>query len=245
MPERPGPAPRGWREIASDLARPSRQQLVVGAVLALCGLAVTVQLAGSPEQRYSTLRQDDLVAILDDVTDETQRLEQEIAQLESTRRQLESGADASAVAAAESERRLEALELLGGTVAARGPGIRVTISDPEQRVTAEIMLNAIEELRDAGAEVLELNDRVRLVASSWIASRDAGLVADGVALTPPYRLEAIGDARTLAEATRFRGGLVSTIEGERVGGRAQVVEVAELDIDSLHTPVPPRHARPA
>ncbi len=55
----------------------------------------------------------------------------------------------------------------------------------------------------------------------------------------------IGDARTLAEATRFRGGLVSTIEGERVRGQVQVVELAEVAIDAVRTPSEPRFVRPA
>lgn len=239
------PGPRTWAEIARDLLRPGRSQLVVGLMLLLSGLALTVQLQGRADQRYTTLRQADLVAILDDVTAESRRLEEEIATLESTRRQLQSGADASALAREEALRRLDALELLGGTVAARGPGVRVTIVDPELKVTPEIFLNAVEELRDAGAEVIEVNDRVRLVASSWVAARDGGLVVDGLALEGPYVVEAIGDPETLAEATRFRGGLVSTVEGERVGGSALVVKVDELRIDSLHVPQEQRFARPA
>lgn len=244
MPEVP-PETSVWQRIARDIVRPSRSQLVVALILLLSGLAVTMQLAGNRDQRYTTLRQDELVAMLDDVTAESRRLESEVAELERTRQRLQSGADASAVARNEALRRLDALELLGGTAPATGPGIRVTITDRQGRLTPDILLNTIEELRDAGAEVMEIDDRIRLVTTSWVTSADGVLTVDGTRLGGTITIEAIGAPGTLAEATRFRGGLVSTIEGERVGGTARVVEVDDLRIDSVVTPQEPRFARPA
>lgn len=244
MPEVP-PETSVWQRIARDIVRPSRSQLVVALILLLSGLAVTMQLAGNRDQRYTTLRQDELVAMLDDVTAESRRLESEVAELERTRQRLQSGADASAVARDEALRRLDALELLGGTAPATGPGIRVTITDRQGRLTPDILLNTIEELRDAGAEVMEIDDRIRLVTTSWVTSADGVLTVDGTRLGGTITIEAIGAPGTLAEATRFRGGLVSTIEGERVGGTARVVEVDDLRIDSVVTPQEPRFARPA
>ncbi|MFV0450789.1 MAG: DUF881 domain-containing protein [Propioniciclava sp.] len=243
MPERPS-EPVGWRELGRDLARPSRGQFIVAAILVVCGLALTMQLREDSEARYSSLRQEELVAVLDDVSAESRRLEEEIRALESIRRQLESGVNAEEVARAEAQRRLASLELLAGTVPVEGPGIRVTVHDPKKKVSTEIILNAIEELRDAGAEAIEINDTVRVVASTWFEVEDGSLVVGGQSIPGPYRIEAIGDARTLSEAVRFRGGLVSTIQGERVGGLAQVVEVNDLVIDTVHTPAVPEYARP-
>lgn len=234
-----------WRRMASDLVRPSRSQLIVAVVLLTIGLAVTMQVTGQRDQRYTTLRQDELVSMLDDVTAESHRLEAEVTELQGTRERLRSGADATAVARDEALRRLDALELLGGTARASGPGIRVTIIDRNSRLTPEIMLNTIEELRDAGAEVMEIDDRIRLVTTSWVGGTAGNLEVDGVPLGDTIIIEAIGAPSTLAEATRFRGGLVSTIEGERVGGMARVAEVAELRIDSVVTPATPRFAGPA
>lgn len=234
-----------WARLGRDLVRPTRQQLVVALVLVLCGFALTWQLAGTRDQRYSTLRQDELVAMLDDVTAEGRRLEAEIADLEATRSRLQSGADAEGEARAEASRRLDALELLGGTVPAAGQGIRVTIDDHQGRLSSEVLLNAIEELRDAGAEVIEVDDRVRLVANSWVERRDGALVVDGTRLGRRFTLEAIGDAATLSEATRFRGGLVASIEGERVGGTASVQSLTRVEIGSTVSPAPLRFARPS
>lgn len=242
MPEVPGDDT--WARLRRDLLRPSRSQLVIALVLLLFGFAVTMQLSGGRDQRYTNLRQDELVAMLDDVQAEARRLEGEISQLEGSRTRLQSGAESSAVARREALRRLDALELLGGTAPAQGPGIRVTISDPRGKLTPEILLNTVEELRDAGAEVMEIDDRVRLVTNSWFATVDGQLQADGVRLGSTIVLEAIGDPGTLSEATRFRGGLVTTIEGERVGGSARVVEVEQIDIETVVQPEPARFARP-
>ncbi|MFJ1315997.1 DUF881 domain-containing protein, partial [Acinetobacter baumannii] len=89
---------------------------------------------------------------------ESGRLDEQINQLKGTRDDLRSGVDSSNVAADQASQRLSQLELLAGTVPAQGPGIRITISAPAGKVTANAMLDNIEELRDAGAEAIEIND---------------------------------------------------------------------------------------
>ena len=58
-------------------------------------------------------------------------------------------------------------------------------------------------------------------------------------------LDVIGDPQTLAEASRFRGGLISTVEGSQVGGRVELTSVDQVRIDAVVTPRAPRFARPA
>lgn len=240
------PAPFSWRALGRDLARPRVSQLVFAVIVAVVAFAVTVQVqARARDDTYASLRRADLVALLDDLTGESRRLESEIARLEETKRQLQSGVDSAQVAQQEARKRLDALELLGGTVKAHGPGVRITVRDPGGKVTPELLYNAVSELRDAGAEVIELNDSVRLVAGSWVAEGPDGLVVDGRTVPRPLVLEAIGNPQTLAEATRFRGGLVSSIEGPRVGGSVTVAEVSDLRVDSVVTPRQNRFARPA
>ena len=71
-----------------------------------------------------------------------------------------------AAAIEEGQNRLDVLGILAGTVAATGPGVTVTIDDPDGTVTAADLLDGVEELRDAGAEAIEINDSVRVVAST-------------------------------------------------------------------------------
>ncbi len=55
------------------------------------------------------------------------------------------------------------------------------------------MLDLVQELRSAGAEALEVNDRCASCAQSSFEATEAGLVVDGELLGPPYVLEAIGE----------------------------------------------------
>ncbi|HRA76115.1 MAG TPA: DUF881 domain-containing protein [Propionicimonas sp.] len=236
----------GWRAVAQALLRPSRSHLVVAVILMLAGLGITLQVRTlATQQDYSTLRRSELIGILDDLTAESRRLEAQIVELEQTRDELRSGADSQQVAREEAARRREELEILAGTIPARGQGVRVVIDDPSGGVGSSILLNALSELRDAGAEVIELNDQVRVAAGTWVAGDGAELTVDGVVLTRPLSIDAIGDPHALSEALRFRGGLVSEISDERVGGRVTITSDAEVTIGSTRQVTQPRFARPA
>ncbi len=234
-----------WRKLSRDFFTPSRSQVIIAVVLLLCSFAMVAHVKSRAEdETYTSLRRTELVAMLDDLTRQSRSLDSEIDSLEATKRQLQSGVDAREIAVEEAARRTQNLEILAGTIPARGPGIRVVIYDPDRRMAPDVLLNAIEELRDAGGEVVEVNDSVRLVASSWVTSKDNQIVIDGHTLAAPYVIKVIGDPDTLAEAARFRGGLISTVEGERVGGSVNLTKEDELEITSLHEPAPLRFAGP-
>ena len=71
------------------------------------------------------------------------------------------------------------------------------------------------------------------------------LVVDGVKLVTPITLDVIGDSHALDEGARFRGGLVSQVQAEQVGGRVMISRLDEVRIDALHAPVTPQWAKPA
>ena len=226
--------------------RPSRGQFAVGVALFLTALIVVITLRSQANQpEFANVRQADLIQLLDNVTGETRRLEDEVRDLEQARTELLSGVDRDEAARAEAARRLEEAQIIAGTVPVVGPGVRIEIDDPQNLVSAELLLDAVEEQRDAGAEVIELNDTVRLVMRSWFGTDASGmLTADGVTLEAPYLIEAIGDPATLEAGARFRGGLVSEVEGERVGGRVTIAQQESIAIDSVATPGENEFARP-
>ncbi len=242
----PDEAPRGARRFLTDFLRPSRSQAVMALILFICGLAAVMQVtANSADAGYSTMRRSDLVELLDTLNAQSRRLEADIAELESTKSRLESGVDAQRIAAEEATKRLDEFGILAGTLPATGPGIRMTIVDPQQQLTPEILLDAIGELRDAGAEAIELNDQVRVVGTSWVGGSAGALVVDDVALDLPLTIEAIGTPHSLEEGARFRGGLVSQVEGPAVGGSVLINQVDDVIIETLHRVSEPQFARPA
>ncbi len=225
---------------------PKPSKIAVAVVLSLVAMGIVAQHeASQSDESYSSLRRADLVQLLDTLAAESKRLEAEKADLTRTRDRLRSGADAAEVAEQEAARRLSDLKILAGTTPVSGSGVLIEIRDPKAKLGPELLLDAIQELRDAGAESIELNQSVRVVANTWFGRSGKEIVVSGKKLSRPIWIRAIGDPHELAEAAKFRGGLVSTVEGPRIGGSVRVVEVADVQINSV-APVPElKFGRPA
>lgn len=241
-----GGGPRAvWRRIREGL-QPSRGQAIVAVVLGLVAFLAVVQVRQNlADDGYANARREDLIEILDGLGQSTRRLESEISELEDRKTKLSSGADRAANARTQAEEQIKVLGILAGTLPAQGPGVRITLTDPNAKIESGNLLDAIEELRDAGAESIQINGKVRVVASTDFTDDPPGIRIDGETLQPPYVIEAIGDSHNLSEAANFPGGLVSEITGAQINGTAEVTEVKTLRITALHTPQEHRYARPA
>jgi uncharacterized protein YlxW (UPF0749 family) len=240
----PTTPPGGWHRLRKALtARPDRGQVIVAVLLAALGLGVVMQVRYDPEDHLEQARRTELIQILSDLNQRGQRLESEIAELETTRRELASGADTDQAALEQTAARSRQLAVLAGTAPATGPGVVVTIRDPEQRVRASHVLSAVQEMRVAGAEAMQIaggnGATVRLGASSYFLESAEGLNVDGFILQRPYVITAIGSPQALAESVRFAGGTREIVEEAEVEERAQVV------VDTLREPPTPQYARPA
>jgi uncharacterized protein YlxW (UPF0749 family) len=244
--ERPETARSTRSRLRASLMHPGRGQILAAVILFVVGVAGAMQIRiNATDDTYASARREDLIQLLDGLSSESRRLEGEITQLEQTRSNLQSGADTQRVARQEAEKHLSELSILAGTAPAQGPGIRMRIADPKAAVDAGVLLDAVEEMRDAGAEVIEVNNTIRVVASTWFGSDGRGLVIDGKPVTRPITMEVIGEPHSLEEAARFRGGIVSEITGPRIGGQVQIEQQNRVVIESLHTASENQYARPA
>ena len=198
------------------------------------------------DDTYASARREDLIQLLDGLSTESRRLEGEIAQL---------GADQEAICSQVPTRNAWPVRKQKGTSPScpywlapprpKGRGIRMRIADPKAAVDAGVLLDAVEEMRDAGAEVIEVNNTIRVVASTWFGSDPRGLVIDGKPVSRPITLEVIGEPHSLEEAARFRGGIVSEITGPKIGGQVQIDQEDRVVIESLHASRENQYARPA
>lgn len=218
--------------------------LAVGVLFAVLGLfAVAGALAFRSDDALANARPADLVQILDGLETENDRLLAEQRRLEAELETLRSGTSAEALA--RSQERLEALEVLAGTEPVRGPGIRMVIRDPADVVDAAELVNAVQELRGAGAESIEVSQR-RVVVDTWFAdpgSGRPGILISGEVRESPYTILAIGDAQTLATAMQIPGGLADSI---RTAGASFEIDVRDsIDITSTVPLEPPDYAEPA
>lgn len=217
-------------------------QVLVAILIGGLALAITVQLRDKPADDYENARSEDLVELLKSLDAANQRLDRQINDLTGTRDDLLDSSKRSDVAQEQARAQANALAILAGTAPATGPGVVVTVSDPEGGVDAGALLDAIEELRNAGAEVIAINGTVRVVSQTYFIDTDESIRIGGRDIKPPYVIEAIGDTDTMATATQIPGGLVDTIE--RRGGEVSVTRKDVVGITALADIRAPEYARP-
>ncbi len=221
--------------------RPSRAQLLAAILLGCLGFALVTQVTRDETNELDGLRQSELVQFLDNLSNRRERLANERADLEAQQRELTSGTAGSASAIAAAKSRLDALGVLAGTVAAEGPGIVVTISDPSKKFTAAQLLGLVQELRDAGAEAIQIGSS-RVVASTSFTENNREVAVDGIIQSTPLEILAIGDAQVMSTALQIPGGAIPSLE-EPLSGKVKIVD--RVKITALR-PVPrTQFAQPA
>lgn len=203
-----------------DLLRPraSRGQLIAGVLCLILGFAVAAQVQSNEAgTTFATARQDELAGILADLSQRSDRLRADIRDLEDTRAKLQRDGQGE-TAMAEARRRAATYGVLAGTLPAAGPGIELDIDDPSRRVLSTVLLNAVQELRDAGAEVIQIND-IRVGVDTFFLDRPGGGVEiDRRHVDPPYRFLVIGDAHTMSTALNIPGGVMKSIQTAGAAG---------------------------
>lgn len=223
--------------------RATRRQLLTGVLCAVLGFgAVTQVQSRDDESVLDTARQSDLIQILDAQGQLADRLEDELGDLQDAQAEFLSTGDQQRIAVEQALERRDVLGILAGTLAARGPGVTVTIRDTAAEVSATRLLGAVQELRNAGAEAIQVND-VRVVASTYFAAADDVLVVDGTVIAAPFEIEAIGDADTLATAMGIPGGVIDAFAAD--GIEADVRKEATVVVDAVRPAQTPEFAQPA
>ncbi|MFD9317848.1 DUF881 domain-containing protein [Streptomyces sp. NPDC060053] len=222
--------------------RVSRAQLIVALLLFGLGFGLAVQVASNSDSGNALrgARQEDLVRILDELDDRSQRLEDEKQGLEKQQQELENSSDQAEEARKQTVEKEKQLGILAGTVAAQGPGITMTIEDTKGTVEADMLLDAIQELRAAGAEAIQVNG-VRVVAGTFLTDSGKSVSVDGNKINTPFRFKVIGNPQDLEPALNIPGGVVQTLEKEQA--TVTVERSDKIVVDALRAAKQPDYAR--
>jgi uncharacterized protein YlxW (UPF0749 family) len=243
MPDRPDRPASGRDRLRAALLHPRRRQLIVALLLAVVGFAGVIQVrTNDVDDSYSTLREQDLVDVLSGLAGTSQRARSEIDRLEQTKRRLQSDSERQGAALDQAQTQVDTLSILAGLVPVTGPGIRVTITEQTGLVDIDSVLDTIEELRSAGAEAMQFNGQVRVVAQTSLEDAVGGFLVDGTLLTSPYVIDAIGDPHTLDGALVFNQGPASQLRDD--GADVQIEELEKIDIESVRASDRPEFAQP-
>lgn len=230
---------KSWR----SLLRPARSQWIVGLLLAGLAFTMTVQFRHKDPTDYSGVRGGELIELLRSLDAANERISSQVSELTITRNELLSSTRRSAEAEKQARKRADDLSILAGSSGATGPGISITINDPDKEIDAAALLNAVEELRDAGAEVISINGVARVVAQTYFLDDADAVRVGGREVKRPFTIEAIGEPATMSEAMRFRGGLADKVQNR--GGSLTISTSLKITITALADVKRPEYAQPS
>ncbi|MCF6736236.1 DUF881 domain-containing protein [Blastococcus sp. KM273129] len=200
------------------------------ALTVALGFALVVQIRSTAEPAEEDVRSEaDLVVLLDELNAREETLREEISRTRQTLEDLGNGSEESGSALEEARSRAEAIGILAGALPASGPGLRMTVQDPDGAVPASVVLGAVQELRGAGAEALQV-DGVRVVASSAVTGSPGALRIDGELLSSPYEFRAVGPPAEMEVALSVAGGVIADLG--RTGARVQVEQLDDVRVDA-------------
>ena len=159
--------------------------LLVMLLCALLSFAYMIQVNRSALV-YQTMSEDELTRLITETNSQIQNLEQRKFELTSQLNSLKASVNKQEEAARIAKQNSQTSGLISGRLPAIGKGVIIHITAGEkERVDAATMFQLIEELRNAGVEVMSIND-IRIVTSSYISDAKHGLLCDGIEINPPY-----------------------------------------------------------
>lgn len=206
-------------------------QLAVAFVCVILGIMLAFQFRVQENIRQSLpyQRSEEAATMIKDLQDERDRLRAEISTLRDTLANNSSGASAA---------ELQRSRVFAGLTEMTGQGIIITMNDSKKPANPnqdpnlflihdDDVLKVINELRAAGAEAISINGQ-RVTATTEIRCAGPTISINHTQTAPPLEIRAIGDAVTLENALRMRGGVIEDLSlwGIEIGlRRVDVVQV--------------------
>ncbi len=202
-------APTGRRRL--------RRSLAVGVTMVLAGLLVA--LSYNQAAAGSKGREQVRAALIADIQAESAVGDGLTAQLEELESEVSRTRDHLLTATAEGQRaldRLAAARMFAAALPVTGPGLRVTLANPEPDADSDVVGGngegdprgrvrdgdlqlVVNALWAAGAEAISVNDR-RLGPTSAIRFAGEAVLVDFRPVTEPYEIRAVGDRSRLSES---------------------------------------------
>ena len=202
---------------------------------ALLGYGYMIQI-NNADATYETLSEDELTRLISETGTQVQNLEQRKSELTNQLESLKAAANKTQEAERIAKQNEETNGILAGRLPATGKGVSISISQG-----SKTMYKLIEELRNAGAEVMAINS-VRVVTKTYVSDTDDGLECDGVALRAPYRILAIGDPQNLQNAVNIAGGVGSSLK-VKYGATVSVTSSDSITISQIRKSTDNTYAR--
>ena len=208
-------------------------------IFMILGFALVTQVRAQRSDPLEGLSEQDLVTVLDELGTQEQNLRTRRGELSGELDELRSAAD-EAQAREQATRKAETqAQIAAGTVAVHGPGVTVAVADPGANLTPTQFVMTLGELRNAGAEAIDLNG-VRLTMRSAFTGQAGGIIVDGTPIAAPYTWTIIGESQTISTALEIQAGSASQMRAK--GAVVTITPTDSVTIHSLATPRPAQYA---
>jgi len=225
----------------SSSIRSPRSQLVVTLVAFLLGLLVVVQARSQAGGTgLAALSSQDLTFLVANLNTRNDQLRAEIATLERQLESLELGGTRGATSVAEIRNDLARIRAWAGLDPVHGDGIAVTVSGP---VPAAAMEDLVNELRNAGAEAIAIED-VRVIGPTVIGGSPGALSVDDTPLADPFVIRAIGASEALTGSLTRVGGILAQIGATSPDVTIDVEPTGRMLLPASTRDLAPSHGRP-
>lgn len=184
----------------------------LSAAILLVGFLLVAQWRGNATYTSTLDEQSDqnLALIIEDLTTQNAVLRNDVMRLEVRVLDAEREGKDRGEVLNDAAKELAAIRAMAGMAAVSGPGIVVTVTDPDRVLLPQDFVALVNELRSGGAEAISVNG-VRVVANSGFSGGDGSVTLDGRTLAGAYELRAIGDPSDLEQSLALPGGLKSTL----------------------------------
>jgi len=191
-----------------ELTARSRRLVIFSLIAIGLGFLIVVQLRSQAAVARTLAAQDDtsVALLINDLNRANNQLIHQNAVLAEQQTQLQKaltsgGADSQALS-----KELTTLREVNGAIAVHGPGLEIRIQGPVMDFELQDALN---NLRNAGAEAISLNG-YRIIGSTPVVSRGDILMVAGHAVRTPLVMLVIGDAEQLGPAADLSASSLQT-----------------------------------
>lgn len=196
----------------------------IGIVCLIMAFVVTLQIKSvmynSAVKSQESLRVDELLKQLNDERAKNDNLNELVSSLKTDMQSFKDEAAESSDYSKTLISQLEKAELLAGLTEVEGSGVTVvvkdstlknTIGDPSAYIIHDSdLLALINELCDAGAEAISLNNE-RIISTTEIRCAGATVSINNTRVAHPFTIKAIGDPVNLENALLMRDGVYDNL----------------------------------
>ena len=218
-----------------------RNQLTVAAVAFVLGLLVVGQLRSQQvDPGLATLSTQELTLLVGNLTDENERLRAEVSTLDRELGALATNQSRGEDSVGQLRAELARVRAWTGLEPVYGAGVTITVAGRLDGPAVEDLLN---ELRNAGAEAIAIND-TRVVPGVVVVGAPGEILVDGRQLDDPFEMRAIGSPQALTGSLTRVGGIVAILGVTHPEALLTITPVERMDLPASDRTMVPTHGQP-